>query len=126
MFWNKHRSSNRQAENTSRTPHETKLAADLASLVDLPLELIAQIVSELSFKTLLVLRLTSRAHNTLVTNDEILRRWGMINVDPISLRLATPPSQHIWAYLVDRQRSWHIAHTTAFQIMDYMVRKILL
>lgn len=130
MLWNNLRRSTCMAlgkpERAAQAPRKASSAPGLTRLVDLPIEVVTQILAELSFESLLLLRLTSRAHDTLVRNDEILRLWLMLNVHPISLQLATPPRQCLWAYIMVQERCWHVAHRIAVQVMTYMVRIVLL
>jgi len=95
-------------------------------IVDLPVELAAQVLSNLTFTDLLSLRASSRSYNILVLQDEILLPWVRQNLWHVQIRLSPLPCQHLWQYLLEQGRCWSIAYNTSTVMMDYIDRKVLL
>ena len=98
----------------------------LPTLIELPIELVSEIVSRLSFHDILNLRASSKALNTLMREDVMLKPWAQRHLRPVQAQLSPAPSLHLWNHVLEQERSWSIAQDTAAIMVDYINRKVLL
>ncbi|KAG8630288.1 hypothetical protein KVT40_001907 [Elsinoe batatas] len=98
-------------------------------LLDLPNELVINIVSSIELVDLLSLRGTNRALNSLMTSQDsdIARYWSRYQLEHIPKLLGQKPEdgQH-WQYILRQSRRWQMASTFADVIKDYIQYKTFL
>ncbi|KAK1825009.1 hypothetical protein LTR12_000550 [Friedmanniomyces endolithicus] len=103
-------------------PSEQGLAG---SLLQLPPELLSQILSHLTFQDLGAMRCTSRLANNLLSEGDILREWLRQNYTLHLLRLYPPPESVTFTYLSSLQKRYAIATEAAALYTEYIERKIV-
>lgn len=124
IFWDL--TLQRRVGSTHR-PSTVKSYCDTSpTLIELPIELLSDVVSRLSFHDILNLRASSKALNYLLREDVMLRPWAQRHLRPVQAQLSPALSLHLWNHVLEQERSWSIAQNTAAIMVDYINRKVLL
>lgn len=124
IFWNL--TSQRRAESARKPSVVKSYCHTLPILIELPIELVSEIVSRLSFEDLLNLRASSRALDTLIREDGLLKPWVKRHVRPIQAQFSPVPSLQLWNHILKQERSWSLVQNTASIMVNYINRKVLL
>ncbi|KAK1079354.1 hypothetical protein LTR33_006460 [Friedmanniomyces endolithicus] len=95
------------------------------SLLQLPPEILCQILSHLTFEDLGAMRSTSRLANDLLSEGDILLDWLRRNYTAHLLRLYPPLESVTFKYLSSLQKRYAIATEAAALYTEYIERKIV-
>ncbi|TKA68400.1 hypothetical protein B0A55_08746 [Friedmanniomyces simplex] len=96
-----------------------------ASFLNLPTEMLGQIISHITFQDLGAMRRTCRNAKDLLSEGDILREWLHRNCTAHLLRLYPAPERVTFAYLSSLQKRYAIATEAAALYTEYIERKIV-
>ena len=96
-----------------------------SSLLALPTEIHAEILSYTDYASLCAFRLASRTTHHLLSAGDIVRAWIAFHIDDHRLFLHPPPSPPTFAYVVEQRRREVTVTRTAFVLVEYIEHEIL-
>ncbi|KAF2716627.1 hypothetical protein K431DRAFT_278619 [Polychaeton citri CBS 116435] len=106
--------------------HIEKKRSDTSSpIFDLPAELHAAVLAQVSFKDLCALRLVSQAVNDLLTEGEVVRQWASGNLTSRQLALQPMLRPVTFAYLLEQQRRLRSVEDLSRRMAAYVENDVL-
>lgn len=96
------------------------------TMFTLPVELLANILQDVSFKDLCAVRSTCSTANQLLSEGDIIWRWiHNDNLHPHEIELYPPPNPPTFIYVIEQERRSRIVESTAEQYATYIESEIV-
>lgn len=95
------------------------------SLLALPTEIHAEILSYTDYSSLCAFRLASRTTHHLLSAGDIVRSWIAFHIDDYRLFLHPSPSPPTFTYVIEQQRREVAVTQTAYVLVEYIEHEIL-